>query len=220
MSNAERWCDWEVVHSLENPGKTITAVVDRNLHFGTEGFKPIIRVYLLQNDKTFQVVWESGEASKPSLSWKNETELVISYEHNLTVNYKPNVVIEGIEYLTTLDMNIEKLPHFTHSWGRGWFWKNAEILNNPGGSVTAILEIGENDITKSTPIARVLLSGDEQEQIEVWSSGATTVAARPVLRWSETNTLLISVNEYHSYTFFPAKRIGGEIISIEIQKQE
>ena len=219
MTSAEKWQDWQAVLAMSNPDNSISAVLEKNQHFGSVGFKPIIRVSLYENSDFHKVVWESGEESSPKLSWKNATELTISYDHNLTVNYRPEVLINGVEYRTSLMMNIEIPPHYTSSWGSDWHWNQVKILKNSNNRVTAIIEIGENDFTNSAPVARVLLSGEEQHPTEIWSAGAET-ALGPVVRWQDENTLLISVQEYHSYTFFPSKRINGEIYRVKLQRHE
>ena len=218
-TNSKKWRDWQTVHTLSNPGNAISAVLERNQHFGSVGFKPIIRVSLYENNQSYKVVWESGEASSPKLTWKNATELIISYEHNLTVNYRPEVLINGVEYRTSLMMNTEGGPHFSSQWSNDWHWSQVGILKNANNRMSAIIEIGENDFTNSAPISRVLLSGEGQEPIEIWSS-ATETTSGPVVRWQDENTLLISVQEYYSYTFFPSKRINGEIYRVQLQKNE
>lgn len=214
MSTMEKWRDWQEVISVDSPTKSVTAVLEKNPHFGDKGYKPIIQVSLVNHSGIKRTVWASGEKSFPVLSWASETELTISYQHNMSSNYLPRTIVDGVEYSIALDMRLQENLFSNNSW-EDWVWERKTLIKNPSSEVTAIVELGEHIYDGAAPILRVSLQGSNGKLEEVWS--ATEYSAKAELGWIDDNIFKISTNDSNSYSFYPAKRLDGKVYSIALE---
>lgn len=214
MTTWEKWHDWQKLESATNPNETMTAMLEINSHFGSEGFKPIVQVSLIEKSGMRKVVWLSGEKSSPVLSWMSDTELKIAYQHNLSSDYHPFVIIDGTEYTITLDMNLESDSIYKDSWD-DWSWEKYSVSKNPSSETKAIIERGKHNYDGAAPILRISLVDSEGKSQEVWSG--TEVSSKPKVTWIDAFTLEISVIDLNSYSFYPAKRLDKHVYNVALK---
>lgn len=214
MTTWEKWHDWQELSSTSNIRNTMTAKLESNSHFGSEGYKPIVQVSLIEKSGMRRVVWGSGEKSSPVLTWVSDTELKISYKHNLSSNYYPTVIVDGTEYTITLDMNLESDSIYKSSWNE-WSWEEHSIIKNHSSEIKAIIERGEHNYDGAAPILRVSLLDSEGKSHEVWSG--TEFSSKPIVSWIDASTLEISVIDLNSYSFYPAKNLDKHVYNVALK---